>query len=343
MKGSYLINVEECDSDSDSDSSDHNDGGGDDGAHLAVAGDVLTPPVADVAFGDLVEEEPLYHIYSTIASYDELERIQVTQPWKLNLTALKWIRDQNENPLGHVKLGQIDLTHNDPIYVGVIDEVVGTECTWQGDLHGGDGAKQPWSWRQFLRALPDWVARQVFRNKAGVAAFTCNASPRFYDNERIRSMAELGIHFPSNAPMWHFIVVFTDDRSVQLRPERNGRSVDVHVIREGFVSPPAGKGAAKGDTSWWEMLRAAKEAAQGNSAVADEGNRTSAETTRWDGCWQGNANWSRWHFDGNDYSNFHGWHGWQDRHSDGWQRWHQWHSADGWGGWHWDGNKYNSR
>ena len=219
----------------------------------------------------------------------------------------------------------------------------------------------------------------------------------FYDNERIRSMAELGIHFPSNAPMWHFIVVFTDDRSVQLRPERNGRSVDVYVIREGIVSPPAGKGAAKGETAWSASRRTAKGAAQGNSAVADggngmsaatvneaesaasagdsavagagnhwcspaetttgtgsvgsagdsavadEGNRTSAETTRWDGCWQGNANWSRWHFDGNDYSNFHGWHGWQDRHSDGWQRWRQWHSADGWGGGHWDGNNYNSR
>ena len=66
----------------------------DDGAHLAVAGDDLAPPVADVAFGD--------HIYPTVASYDELQHIKVIQPWTLNATALKWIRDQNEDPMGHV-------------------------------------------------------------------------------------------------------------------------------------------------------------------------------------------------------------------------------------------------
>ena len=102
-----------------------------------------------------MEVAEVHKKYPEVASYNELQSLQVTQPWELNNTALKRIRDQNENPRGHVKIAQSDLTRLDPRYVGVIDEVVGTECTWRSDPDCDDDARQPWSWRQFLAGLPD--------------------------------------------------------------------------------------------------------------------------------------------------------------------------------------------
>ena len=58
-----------------------------------------------------------------------------------------------------------------------------------------------------------------------------------------------------------------------------------------------------------------------DSAVPDEGNGTSAETTRWDGCWQGHADWT----------------GWQDWSSDGWRHRRQWKSED------WRADSWHSR
>merc|ERR1712016_291801 len=46
--------------------------------------------------------------------------MRVTQSFTLNNVALKWIRDQNENPPGVPTTDCVDLTETDPIQIGVI-------------------------------------------------------------------------------------------------------------------------------------------------------------------------------------------------------------------------------
>ena len=73
-----------------------------DGTHAAVA-----------AHGD--------GTHAAVAAHpNALAEMRVTQPFKLNNVALKWIRDQNEKPRGFPTTSCVDLTETDPIQNGVI-------------------------------------------------------------------------------------------------------------------------------------------------------------------------------------------------------------------------------
>ena len=77
------------------------------------------------------------------ASPEDLARLKVSQAFKLNNVALKWIRDSFEHPPGNPVTDYVDLTWLDPLEIGVIEN--------KGPDY--DFFTTPWSWRQMLADL----------------------------------------------------------------------------------------------------------------------------------------------------------------------------------------------
>ena len=92
---------------------------------------------------------------TVVASAQDLARINVRQPFKLNNVALKCIRDRNENPPGHPITNGVDLTRSDPYQIGILEKrMIGSKTARDGfDYRFKDGRTQPWSWRQMLAAM----------------------------------------------------------------------------------------------------------------------------------------------------------------------------------------------
>ena len=76
-----------------------------------------------------------------------MNSVVVTQAFKLNNVALKYLRDSHENPPGNPTTGCVDLTLSDPLQIGVIEKSTGNMYKFK------KGEAQPWSWRQTLAAL----------------------------------------------------------------------------------------------------------------------------------------------------------------------------------------------
>ena len=77
-------------------------------------------------------------------SPQDLENTRVVQAFRDNNTALKLFRDTNENRFARPTTHCVELTHRDPIPIGVIDHEHGTVRYRFTDQ------RQPWSWRQML-------------------------------------------------------------------------------------------------------------------------------------------------------------------------------------------------
>ena len=76
-----------------------------------------------------------------------LAEIRVTQRFNLNNIALKWIRDSHEIPPGYPTAGYVELTHEDPFPIGVLEGTPGMQYRFT------TGVRRPWSWR----AAPEGV------------------------------------------------------------------------------------------------------------------------------------------------------------------------------------------
>ena len=83
-----------------------------------------TPQVADGGNLPAAVAAPA-HSGAVVVSSREIYAMECTQPWKLNNTALKWFRDNNEHPPGVPTRWVVDLTHDDPCAIGVIQRTKG--------------------------------------------------------------------------------------------------------------------------------------------------------------------------------------------------------------------------
>ena len=68
------------------------------------------------------------------------------QPWKLNNTALKWLRDTHENPPGIPTVPELDLTSQEEIMIQTLVEPGGQDYSFTEPL-------QAWSWRKMLNGF----------------------------------------------------------------------------------------------------------------------------------------------------------------------------------------------
>ena len=75
------------------------------------------------------------------ATPEQLAKVKVTQPFKLNNVALKWIRDKHEQPPGTPIRECVDLTDYDPYNIGVMRRTqewsTGSSTARQRHGHGG--------------------------------------------------------------------------------------------------------------------------------------------------------------------------------------------------------------
>ena len=70
---------------------------------------------------------------TVVASAQDLARLTVRQPFKLNKVALMYIRDRNENPPGHPITNGVDLTRSDPYQIGIIEKkIIGSKTARDG-------------------------------------------------------------------------------------------------------------------------------------------------------------------------------------------------------------------
>ena len=70
------------------------------------------------------------HPAAVAASPSEIATHTVTQPFRLNNVALKWIRDTHEDPPGFPSVERVELTEHDPYMIGVIDKTVGMDYSF---------------------------------------------------------------------------------------------------------------------------------------------------------------------------------------------------------------------
>ena len=85
--------------------------------------------------------------FNAVVTMEQI-RASGTQAWKLNNTALKWLRDQNEGE-GNPTVQELDLTSQGEIMIQTLVEPGGQDYSFTDP-------PQPWSWR---KPLTQWLER----------------------------------------------------------------------------------------------------------------------------------------------------------------------------------------
>ena len=178
----------------------------------------------------------------------DLDSMAVTQPFKLNNIALKWLRDSNENPPGCPRVTRVDITDQHPLDIGVIERTTGMAYSFK------DGETQPWSWRQMLSAMKREAKDRIVSHGNGVRWITCEPVDGSYDHKRWHAARQLGTPFPDDAhvPVWDFHVYRTDGVVVRFHTSLTNHKVEVAIVPgpcapPGLPTPPAaGKGMSDG-------------------------------------------------------------------------------------------------
>lgn len=197
------------------------------------------------------EPTPDLSKHDAVAAYpDDLRRLTVRQPFRLNNVALKWIRDTHESPAGNPITDCVDLTERDPLEIGQIEKISGMDYSFR------PGVTTPWSWRQMLASLPMQTWDIVIGVPAqGVSRVTCEPVPRSYDHKRCHAARHLKRPFGDDiaVPVWDFFVTRADGSRVRFHTNYGDKKVSVAQVREdaGLSNVPArGKGRSEGRGSY---------------------------------------------------------------------------------------------
>ena len=184
------------------------------------------------------------------ASPEDLARMSVSQPFRLNNVALKWIRDSHENPPGTPTTDCVDLTLTDPLEIGVIERNNGMNYKFKAD------ERMPWSWRQMLAALNPTAKDFILGSNPalGVVRITCAPILGSYDHKRWHAARHLGRPYADDAavPVWDFFVTRTDGTTVRFHTSYTNNKVEMakvsddQMAREMSKPPKRGKGKSDG-------------------------------------------------------------------------------------------------
>ena len=260
-------------------------------------------PAAVAAQGDGSQTTAL----AAVASPAQLAAVTVKQPFRLNNTALKWIRDSHENPPGHPTVEEVDLTDSDPLQIGVLVKTQGMDYEF-----APGGATQPWSWREMLAAMPQNARARILGDPAGgVVRITCAPVQGSYDHKRHFAANKLRRPFDQTAsvPVWDFHVQLDNGRRVRFHTSQKGSNVEVAEITPlpapALPGPPLrGKGLSDGPGTYRRITEA-----NYNLRPRTRSN-SPPPTSRWRQGWQGwwrRRRWRRWR----------------------WQRWRGWWAGGG--------------
>ena len=284
------------------------------------------------------------------ATAADLAQLHVSQPFRLNNVALKWIRDSHEDPPGHPTTDCVDLTGSDPYQIGVLQRNTGMAYQFV------EGETQPWSWRQMLASLNARAKALVLGSNPtlDVVRITCGPVAGSYDHKRWNAARMLGLPYDGDAsvPVWDFGVTRSDGTTVRFHTNLNNNKVEVAMVDGASANlvlpqpPRAGKGRSDGPGTYKrqtrgnydESVRSSQTHHSGcdGSAVAEPPGLQNDEPAQNDG-WR--SGWSKDAWSGQqNWSSDSGWKHWG--HSTGGQ---EWGSSDGWqdrasssaDGWRW--------
>ena len=157
-------------------------------------------------------------------SPQDLENTRVVQAFRDNNSALKFFRDTNEDRFARPTTHCVELTHRDPIPIGVIEHEKGTP------RYSFSAQRQPWSWRQMLAGMTDEVKTKLLGDpREGVVRIWCAPIPGSYDPNRAAAWVKYGWTFGDDDEilLWDFFLERTDGITMRLHPHWKGLKVDV--------------------------------------------------------------------------------------------------------------------
>ena len=181
-----------------------------------------------------------------------LEGPDAPQAWKLNSTALKFIRDSNENPPGYPVNQGVDLFLHGSYPVMTLQRTIGTRYAFVFPL-------QPWSWRAMLMAMDrDGMLERIVG--PGIIGFWCMPIQRSYDHKR-RCAGMPGtdqVAFPVAAPVpiWDFVAEQTNGQKIRFHPSLTNTKVELTEWGLPYEQwgPRKGKGKSDGPGTYRRML-----------------------------------------------------------------------------------------
>ena len=124
---------------------------------------------------------------------DSFKDIPVTQSWRLNNTALKYIRDTHEAPPGYPTVPLVDFTDKDTLPIGVLLRTKGMGYAFQ------ENATQPWSWRQMIAGWSEELREKICGS--GVEAICCMPLQGSFDKKRRHAADRLRKPYDPDAPV----------------------------------------------------------------------------------------------------------------------------------------------
>ena len=123
-------------------------------------------------------------------SPQDLKKARVNQAFRDNSAALKFWRDTNEDRYAKPITDCVDLTHRDPIEIGVI------EHDKKGQDYWFTKGRQQWSWRQMLAGMrPDDQTQLLGDPRNGVVRIWLAPIPGSYDHNRAAAWSKDGWNF----------------------------------------------------------------------------------------------------------------------------------------------------
>ena len=179
------------------------------------------PPLPDVD----VASQPTRGDGVVIATWEDIQAVQLTQPRNRNNTALQWFRDLNEmprgQPMGFAAMIGLDLSQNDPMEIGVVQRTIGEDHEWV------EGERQQWSWRQMLKRFTEQQREQIMGrgDGSGVSRIWIQPLAGTHDDIRWRAATRVGNDFTQYArvPIWAFHVERSDGTVIHVHPNQTNK------------------------------------------------------------------------------------------------------------------------
>ena len=188
-----------------------------------------------------------------VASLADIAEVEVTQSRQLNNAALKWFRDNNEDPRGYPTTWVVDLTHSDLVDIGVLQpKKKPGRGAHNMSYKFEEGSAQPWSWRQMLASFDVATRTQIIGvgEDTGVAKICVCAIKGSCGHKRRFAALQAGEPYADNVPVpiWDFIVERADGSEVRFHTQQTSKKVEVcSVTRAQRLPEPPQKGRGGSD------------------------------------------------------------------------------------------------
>ena len=179
-----------------------------------------------------------------------LNRKNLTDTWRQHNAALKYFREELEDPTDP-KGSQPKAFDWDgkAAVAAILPHVTGSGPSWEFDRNN----MKEYDWRDLIAQLRDEDVRRVVEGpggrSGGIVGCEISVRPNSYDHLRHKKMKEEGTDMGHMLPMWDFVVHRADGTGMRLHPRRAETWVDTIEAeghREQVLPPRNGLGASDG-------------------------------------------------------------------------------------------------